>query len=136
MTSLVIMTSLVKISINFYSCGIKYLPWHVIPIEVFVSFYKGKIINQLWHLPIKLTSLVLIRWCKLGHVFEICVSFYSDEIKYLPWHVIPIVVSVSFYKSRLINQPWHFPIKLASLVIMGRCKWDHVFEICVSFDSG
>jgi len=110
-----------KICIIFCNDEIKYLPWHVIPIEVYVSFYKGEIINQPWHNPISLISLIIMTGCMWGHVFEICVSFCSGEIKYLPCQVIPIEVSVNFYKGEIINQPWHNPISLTSLVIMTRC---------------
>jgi len=115
-----------KYALSFTICGIKYLPWYVILIEVYVSFDRGQIINQPWHFKIKLISLVIMRRCKWGHVLEICVSFYSGESKYLPWHVIPIVVFVNFYRGQLINQPWDF-LKLTSLVIMKRCKWGHIF---------
>jgi len=39
----------------------------------------------------------------VGYVFKICVNFCSGEIKYLPWHIIPIEVSVSFYRGEIIN---------------------------------
>ena len=127
---------LFQICVRFYNDKSKFLNWHVIPIEVFVTFYKSYIINQLWHLPIMLTSLVIVRRCKWGQLFEICVSFYNGQSIFLNWHVIPIKVSVTFYKSDIINQLWHLPIKLTSLVIIRRCKWGQLFEICVSFYSG
>ena len=141
MTSVVIIRRckwghLFQICVSFYNGQIKFLNWHVIPIEVSVTFYNSDIINQLWHLPIKLTSVAIIRRSKLGHLFQICVSFYSGESKFLNGHIIPIRVSFTFYKSDIINHLWHLPIKLTSFVIIRRCKWSQLFEICVSFYSG
>jgi len=91
---------------------------------------------QPWHIPIKLTILVIIRRCKWGHLFQICASFYSGQIKFLNWHVILIKVFVIFYNSDIINQLWHLLIKLTSLVIITRCKWGHLFQRCGNFYSG